>query len=105
MTAREVPVSDCPEPCACYAAGRGRAYFEVIASFKGPPHAEACAWPHLGTAGGTSCGAGRRATPWRCQGGGPQRVAQHQALLRRRLEELHQLVLGAPVRWPAGSCG
>ena len=43
MTAREVPVSDCPEPCACYAAGRGRAYFEVIASFKGPPHAEGCA--------------------------------------------------------------
>ena len=43
MTAREVPVCDCPEPCACYAAGRGRAYFEVIASFEGPPHAEGCA--------------------------------------------------------------
>ena len=43
MTAREVPVCDCPEPCACYAAGRCRAYFEVIASFEGPPHAEGCA--------------------------------------------------------------
>ena len=43
MTAREVPVCDCPEPCACYAAGRCSAYFEVIASFEGPPHAEDCA--------------------------------------------------------------
>ena len=47
MTGRERPLCDCPEPCACYAegyaAGRDKAYFEVIASLEGPPHAEGCA--------------------------------------------------------------
>ena len=32
--------SDCPEPCACYAAGKDKAYFEVRASLDGP---EGCA--------------------------------------------------------------
>ena len=47
MTARERPLCDCPEPCACYAegyaAGKGQAFLEVIASLDGPPHAEGCA--------------------------------------------------------------
>ena len=47
MTAREVPVCDFPEPCACYAegyaAGKDKAYFEVLASIKGLPHADGCA--------------------------------------------------------------
>ena len=47
MTGRERPLCDCPEPCACYAegyaAGRDKAYSEVIASLDGPPHAEGCA--------------------------------------------------------------
>ena len=40
------PVCDCPEPCGCYAegyaAGKGKAYFEVLASLEGPPHAGDC---------------------------------------------------------------
>ena len=48
MTAREVPVCDCPEPCGCYAeghavgyaVGKDKAYFEALASLEGPPHAE-----------------------------------------------------------------
>ena len=47
MTARERPLCDCPEPCACYAegyaAGKDKVYFEVIASLEGPPHAGDCA--------------------------------------------------------------
>ena len=47
MTGRERPLCDCPEPCACYAegyaAGKDKAYFEVIASLEGPPHAAVCA--------------------------------------------------------------
>ena len=40
------PVCDCPEPCGCYAegyaAGKDKAYFEVLASLEGPPHAGDC---------------------------------------------------------------
>ena len=47
MTDSPRPVRDSPEPCACYAegyaAGKDKAYFEVIASLDGPPHAEDCA--------------------------------------------------------------
>ena len=47
MTGGEVPVRDCPEPCACYAegyaAGKDKAYFEVLACLEGPPHAGGCA--------------------------------------------------------------
>ena len=47
MTAAERQACDCPEPCGCYAegyaAGKDKAFFEVIASLDGPPHAEACA--------------------------------------------------------------
>ena len=47
MTDSARPLCDCPEPCACYAegyaAGRDKAYFEAIATFEGPPHAEECA--------------------------------------------------------------
>ena len=46
MTDGVRPVCDCPEPCACYAegyaAGKDKAYFEVLASLEGPPHAEEC---------------------------------------------------------------
>ena len=46
MTAAERQVCDFPEPCGCYAegyaAGRAKAYFEVLASLEGPPHAENC---------------------------------------------------------------
>ena len=45
--AEDAPFCDCPEPCARhaegYAAGKDKAYFEVIASLEGPPHAEGCA--------------------------------------------------------------
>ena len=47
MTAGERPLCDCPEPCGCYAegyaAGKDKAYFEVLAILDGPPHAEGCA--------------------------------------------------------------
>ena len=47
MTAAERPVCDCPEPCGCYAegyaAGKDKAYFEVVASLGGPPHHRDCA--------------------------------------------------------------
>ena len=40
MTGSPRPLCDCPEPCACYAegyaAGKDKAYFEVIASLDGP---------------------------------------------------------------------
>ena len=46
MTATERPVCDCPEPCGCYAegyaAGKDKAYFEVVASLDGPPHHRDC---------------------------------------------------------------
>ena len=39
MTAREAQLCDCPEPCGCYAegyaAGKDKAYFEIIASLEG----------------------------------------------------------------------
>ena len=39
MTARERPLCDCPEPCACYAegyaAGRDKACVETLASLEG----------------------------------------------------------------------
>ena len=39
MTVRERPLCDCDEPCACYAegyaAGKDKAYFEVVASLNG----------------------------------------------------------------------
>ena len=47
MTDSARPLCDCPEPCACYAegyaAGKDKAYFEVLASLDGPPHAGECA--------------------------------------------------------------
>ena len=40
------PVCDCLEPCGCYAegyaAGKDKAYFEVLASLEGPPHVGDC---------------------------------------------------------------
>ena len=47
MTDSPRPLCDWPEPCACYAegyaAGKDKAYFEVIASLDSPPHAGDCA--------------------------------------------------------------
>ena len=47
MIARERPLCDCPEPCACYAeeyaAGKDEAYFEMLASLEGTPAAGDCA--------------------------------------------------------------
>ena len=47
MTDSASPLCDCPKPCACYAegyaAGKDKAYFEVLASLDGPPHAGECA--------------------------------------------------------------
>ena len=47
MTASPRPLCDCPEPCGCYAegyaAGKDKAYFEILASLEGPPHAGGCA--------------------------------------------------------------
>ena len=47
MTGSARSLCDCPESCACYAegyaAGKDKAYFEVIASLEGPPHAGECA--------------------------------------------------------------
>ena len=41
MTARQRPLRDCSGPCACYAeghaAGKDKAYFEMLASLEGPP--------------------------------------------------------------------
>ena len=49
MAARERPLCDHDEPCACYvegyAAGKDKAYFEVVSSLEGPPHAQDCACP------------------------------------------------------------
>ena len=46
MTASKRRLCDCPDPCACYAegyaAGNDKAYFEVLASLDGPPHADDC---------------------------------------------------------------
>ena len=43
MIARERPLFDCPESCACYAeeyaAGKDEAYFEMLASLEGTPAA------------------------------------------------------------------
>ena len=47
MTARQRPLRDWSGPCACYAeghaAGKDKAYFEMLASLEGPPHANGCA--------------------------------------------------------------
>ena len=47
MTARKRRLCDCDEPCGCYAegyaAGKDKAYFEMLTSLEGPPHAEGCA--------------------------------------------------------------
>ena len=47
MTDTGRTLCDCPEPCACcaegYAVGKDKAYFEVLASLDGPPHAGECA--------------------------------------------------------------
>ena len=55
MTSGPRPLCDCPEPCACYAegyaAGKDKAYFEVIASLDGPPHAGDCVPALPGQAG------------------------------------------------------
>ena len=44
MTDTERPLCDCPEPCGCYAegyaAGRDKAYSEVVAGLDGPLHAQ-----------------------------------------------------------------
>ena len=44
MTDSARPLCDCDEPCGCYAegyaAGKDKAYFEVLASIEGSPHAE-----------------------------------------------------------------
>ena len=41
MTDTDRPLCDCPEPCGCYAegyaAGKDKAYFEVLASPTGRP--------------------------------------------------------------------
>ena len=51
MTARESPLCDCDEPCGCYAegyaAGKDKAYFEMLASLDGPPHAQDLRLPAL----------------------------------------------------------
>ena len=47
MTDSARPLCDCDEPCGCYAEGyaadKDKAYFEVLDSLEGPPHAEDCA--------------------------------------------------------------
>ena len=51
MTATERQLCDCDEPCGCYAegyvAGKDKAYFEVLASLEGPPHAQELRMPTL----------------------------------------------------------
>ena len=51
MTSRGRHVCDRPEPCGRYAvgyaAGRDKAYFEVIGSLEGPPHAGELCLPAL----------------------------------------------------------
>ena len=46
MTAGEVPLCDCPEPCACYAeghaAGKDKAFFEVRMVLQEGNHAVGC---------------------------------------------------------------
>ena len=42
MFAGERPLCDCPEPCDCYAAGRDKAYTEVLASLEDSPQAGEC---------------------------------------------------------------
>ena len=43
MTDSTRPLCDCPEPHACYAEGKDKAFFEVISSLEAPPHAGECA--------------------------------------------------------------
>ena len=43
MTAKDRSLCDCDEPGGCYAAGKDKAYFEVLASLDGPPHTGECA--------------------------------------------------------------
>ena len=43
MTGQYRPVCDCDEPCACYAKGKGKVYFEMLASLEMPVHAVNCA--------------------------------------------------------------
>ena len=40
MTDSPRPLFDSPEPCACYAQGKDKAFFEIICRLDGPPHAE-----------------------------------------------------------------
>ena len=46
MTSAGRQVCDCPEPCGCYAegyaAGKDKAYSEVLANLDGPPQTEDC---------------------------------------------------------------
>ena len=48
MTDTDRPLCDGPEPCACYAggyaAGKDKAFFEMLASLEGPSHDEGCAY-------------------------------------------------------------
>ena len=43
MTDTGRTLCDCPEPCGCYAAGKDKAYFEILAGVDGLPHAKGCA--------------------------------------------------------------
>ena len=43
MTDRERRLCDCDCYAEGYAAGKGKAFFEVLASLDGPPHAQGCA--------------------------------------------------------------
>ena len=60
MTAAERQACDCPEPCGCYAegyaAGKDKAYFEVLASLDGPPHSERAAHASPARSSGPACG-------------------------------------------------
>ena len=46
MTDADVPVCDCPKPCACYAegyaAGKDKAYFEMEMALQDDTHAVGC---------------------------------------------------------------
>ena len=46
MTAGERRLCDCDEPCGCYAegyaAGKDKAFFEMLASLDGPPPTQDC---------------------------------------------------------------
>ena len=46
MTAQQAQLCDCPEPSGCYAegyaAGKDKAYFEMMASLEDTPHSTGC---------------------------------------------------------------